>query len=111
MRTRGLAVVPMLGITALIVSTLLIGPVRTATADPSTQATIDLAPATDLVDQLQIRVSGSGFPASATVAVHQCGSSARSFARCGAATEVTTDGSGSYWTWFRVNRSLVTRNG
>ena len=95
----------------LIFSAILMAPPAPASAGPSGQATVAVAPSTDLVDQLYVRVSGTGFRPNMAVAIRQCGSRAEWVARCGAATSVTTDESGGYATYVQADRFLVVRDG
>jgi len=104
--------IPMAAIVPLIASAILMAPAAPAAAEPSIRAsTIVVTPSTDLVDQLYIGVSGTGFSPNTTVAIRQCGSRALWVARCGAATLVTTDGGGGYATYVQAVRSLTVRDG
>jgi lysophospholipase L1-like esterase len=71
--------------------------------------TIDVVPSTGLTDGQTVQVNGSGFSASAQIAVGECRSGATSASDCSpdGALVVTADPSGGFTTAFVVTQSLV----
>jgi len=71
--------------------------------------TIDVAPSTGLVDGQTVQVNGSGFSASAQIAVAECRSGATSASNCSpdGALVITADPTGAFSTAFVVTQNLV----